>query len=98
MRRALGVLAVIAIVSLIPKSTEAFPCGREVDRIYYDNCGPGTHNIVGEIYTDCDDNTSSWGVTSDFEERSITNCCTGLTHTTYWECGTQVSSFAICVC
>ena len=98
MRRTLAVLVVIACASLFPKPTEALPCGREVDRVFYYNCGPGTHAVVGEIFTDCDGNVSSWGVTSDFEERTITGCCTGTARTTYWECGIQVTSLNTCIC
>ena len=98
MKRALAALAVVACISLFPKPTQALPCGRETDRIFYNNCGPGPHTIVGEIYTDCDGNVSSWGVTSDFEERHIINCCTGVERVTFWECNTQVSSLTICVC
>jgi len=98
MRRALAVLAVVALVSLFPKPADALPCGREIDRIFYNDCGPGPKTIVGEIYTDCDGNTSSWGTTSPFEERTTTNCCTGVTRTTFWECGIQVSTLNTCIC
>ena|SRR5215218_9955968 len=98
MRRTLAVLAVVAFASLFPKPSEALPCGREIDHIYYNDCGPGPKTIVGEVYTDCDGNTSSWGVTSPFEERHIINCCTGVDRVTFWECNTQVSSLDICVC
>lgn len=97
-KRSFVALAVIAVASLYASQTHALPCGRETDRLFYDNCGPGPHNIVGEIYTDCDGNTSSWGVTSDFEERDITNCCTGVTRVTFYECGSPVTNFNICLC
>ena len=98
MRRRFAVLAVLACVSLFPQQTQSqVPCGREVDRIYWSGCGPG-RVIVGEVYTDCDGSSSSWGTTSDFEERYITNCCTGSTRHTFWECGYQVSNLDTCIC
>src|ERR1043166_3960639 len=91
MRRMLPALAVVALVSLYAAPAQTLPCGRETDRIFYNDCGP-SRTIVGEIYTDCDGNQSSWGTVTDFEERTITNCCTGVSRTTLWECGVQVGT------
>jgi hypothetical protein len=95
MRRTLATLSVLVLLSLFPAPSFAFQ--NEVDRIFYNDCGPN-RVAVGEIFTDCRGNTTSWGVTSDFEERHTTTGCDGPTRTTYWECGVQVSSLDVCIC
>ena len=97
MRRMLPILAVVAVVSFYAAPARTQLCARETDKLFFNNCGP-QRMIVGEIYTDCDGNVSSWGTVTDFEERDITNCCTGATHTTLWECGVQVTTLDTCIC
>lgn len=96
MRRAFAIVAVIALASLYPKPS--FAIQDEVDRIFYNGCGPNRVQ-VGEIFTDCAGDTVSWGDVTDFEERHTTSGCSGTGGgVTYWECGYQVSSLNSCIC
>ena len=95
MRRALAVLSIFAVASLYPAST--FAIVNEVDHVFYNHCGVN-RSVVGEIYTDCTGHTTSWGRVTNYEERHATVGCDGPTTTTYWECGTQVSSLDTCIC
>ena len=95
MRQALAVLAILVFVSMIPMPALAIV--NEVDRVFYNDCGPGRF-IVGEIYTDCTGHVTAWGQVTDFEERNTTVGCDGPTTTTYWECGVKVKSLDICIC
>ena len=93
-RRFPAVLAILAVVSLFPSPAFAV---NEVDHVFYDHCG-ANRIVVGEIYTDCLGHTTSWGRVTNYEERHTTVGCDGPTTTTYWECGTQVSSLDVCIC
>ena len=95
MRRSLAILSILAFA--IFYSAPVFAFQNEVDRVFYNDCGPNRY-VVGEIYTDCLGHTTSWGRVTDFEERHTTVGCDGPTTTTYWECGVQVSSLDICIC
>ena len=95
MRRMLAVLSILAFAALYPTPTLAFQ--NEVDHVFYNTCGPN-RSVVGEIYTDCTGHTVSWGRVTNYEERHTTIGCDGPTTTTYWECGTQVSSLDTCIC
>jgi hypothetical protein len=95
MRRAFAVLSILTLASLY--TAPALAIQNEVDRLFYSDCGPN-RVVVGEIFTDCRGNTTSWGQVTDFEERHTTTGCDGPTRTTYWECGVQVSSLDVCIC
>jgi hypothetical protein len=95
MRRMLAVLTVLALA--VVYSAPAFAFQNEVDRVFYDTCGPN-RSVVGEIYTDCLGHTTSWGQVTNYEERNTTIGCDGPTTTTYWECGVRVSSLDVCIC
>ncbi len=95
MRRALAIFSIFAFASLYPTPGRAIQ--DEVDRIFYNDCGPNRVQ-VGEIFTDCAGDTVSWGDVTDFEERHTVIGCGGQASTTYWECGYQVSSLDVCIC
>ena len=97
MKKLLAALVVVAAVSFFPKNADAIICTNEVVHTYYNTCGSGRY-VVGETIKDCDGYIYSWGSTSDFEERTVTNCCTGYSRTTYYECGTVVSNLDTCIC
>ena len=95
MRRFATILAVTALIALV--AAPMFARQNSVDRVFYNDCGPN-RIVVGEIFTDCTGQVTSWGQVTDFEERHTTKGCDGPTTTTYWECGGQVSSLDICIC
>ena len=95
-RRAVAVLAVLALVSIYPLPTRADPMF-EVYRTFWSTCGP-SRTVVGEIYIDCNGNESSWGVTTDFEERWVYECETSNAWHFYIQCGSFVGSMNTCYC
>ncbi len=94
MRRTAAVLTIVTLAVLYAAPALAV---NEVDRVFYDHCG-ANRTVVGEIYRDCLGHTTSWGQVTNYEERHTTIGCDGPTTTTYWECGTQVSSLDVCIC
>jgi hypothetical protein len=94
--RTLLAIAVCAVAALYPIHSQAIG-GRETDRLYFSDCDGA--QLVGEVYTDCDGYTTSWGIVSDFEERHVIRCATGVETVTYWECHTQVAHWGgLCIC
>ena len=94
MRRASVVFSILVLAILYATPALAV---NEIDRVFYDTCGPN-RVVVGEIYRDCLGHTTSWGRVTNYEERHTTIGCDGPTTTTYWECGVLVSSLDVCIC
>lgn len=88
-------LLVCVSASLFPRPVHAAIA--QARWVYYNKCGTD-RVVVGFELDDCDDSTTTSGVTSDYYKYTEMNCISHVETTEFWACGVQVSSLDTCNC